>query len=83
MLARKIERLDAVAGSDNVIAMRFQQIVEELHVQFVVLDDQDGLSHLPPHFPKSAVSMPAASPGPACSGMMEYGSADLLRKGKD
>ena len=44
VLAREVERLDAVAGADGLIAMRFQQIVEELHVELVVLHDQDGLS---------------------------------------
>ena len=31
-----------------LVAMRLQQIVEELHVELVVLHDQDGLGHSPP-----------------------------------
>ena len=45
VLARQIERLDAVAGADGVVAVRFQQIVEELHVELVVFHDQNGLGH--------------------------------------
>src|SRR5664280_690310 len=47
VFARQIERLDAVAGADGLVAMRFQQVVEELHIQLVVLYDQDGLRHFP------------------------------------
>ena len=42
VFAREIERLDAVAGADGLVAMRFQEVVEELHIQLVVLHDQDG-----------------------------------------
>src|SRR5487761_2128330 len=47
VLAREIQRLDSVAGADGLVAMRFQEVVEELHVQLVVLHDQDGLRHFP------------------------------------
>ena len=47
VLAREIERLDAVAGADSLVAVRFQEVVEELHIQLVVLHDQDGLRHCP------------------------------------
>src|SRR5450755_1153163 len=47
VFARQIERLDAIAGADGLVAMRFQQVVEELHIQLVVLHDQDGLRHFP------------------------------------
>src|SRR5665213_1596722 len=47
VLAREIERLDAVAGADGLVAVRFQQVMEELHVELVVLDNQDGLRHPP------------------------------------
>src|SRR5664279_2292520 len=47
VFARQIERLDAVAGADGLVAMRFQEVVEELHIQLVVLHDQDGLRHFP------------------------------------
>src|SRR6266851_3528229 len=52
MLAGEIERLDAVARADRPIAMRLQQVVEELHVELVVLHDHDGLGH-PPTFRQS------------------------------
>src|SRR5690349_11044120 len=45
VLASEVERLDPIAGSNGRIAMGFQQVVEELHVQFVVLDDQHRLGH--------------------------------------
>src|SRR5205823_6584279 len=41
-LADEIERLDAVAGARGLIAVRFQQVAEQLHVELVVLHDQDG-----------------------------------------
>ena len=41
--AGKIERFDAVAGSYGLIAMGFQQVVEELHIELIVLHDQDRL----------------------------------------
>ena len=47
MLAREVERFDAVARPDRAVAVGFQQIVEELHVELVVLHDQDGLGHPP------------------------------------
>src|SRR5262249_3027968 len=61
VLAREIERLDAVAGGDGLVAVRFQQVVEELHVELVVLHDHDGLRH-PPTFQASA-PMPRAAAG--------------------
>src|SRR6185312_2651358 len=45
VLAREIERLDTVARADRAIAMRFQKIMEELHVKLVVFHDEDGLGH--------------------------------------
>src|SRR4029077_13627367 len=41
----KIERLDAVAGRHRIVAVSLQQIVEELHVELVVLHDHHGLRH--------------------------------------
>src|SRR6185503_11722433 len=43
--AGEIESLDAIAGADGLIAVRLQQVVEELHVELVVFHDQDGLAH--------------------------------------
>ena len=74
MLAREVERLDAVARPHGVVAVRFQQIVEELHVELVVLDDQDGFGHPPiPHQPRraSAARVPrsaAKQTSPICYG---------------
>src|SRR5262249_38285269 len=45
VLARQIERIDAVACADRPVALRFQQVVEELHVELVVFHDQHGLGH--------------------------------------
>src|ERR1700753_541623 len=50
-LADEIELLVAVAGARGLIAVRFQQIAKELHVELVVLHDQDGLGH-PIPFPE-------------------------------
>src|SRR3984957_7165675 len=43
MLARDVERLHAILGLQDVVAMGVQQIVEELHVELIVLHDQYGL----------------------------------------
>ena len=51
VLAGEIERLDAVAGADRVVAVRLQQVVEELHVELVVLHDQNRLGHSSPLSP--------------------------------
>src|SRR5579885_1339709 len=48
VLAREVERLDAVPGSDRAVAVRFEEIVEELHVELVVFHDQDGFRHRSP-----------------------------------
>src|ERR1700688_4519501 len=45
VFAREIERLDPIAGADGLVAVRLQEVVEELHIQLVVLHDQDGLRH--------------------------------------
>src|SRR6185437_9917335 len=42
MLARDVERFHAVLGLKNAVAMRVQKIVEELHVELIVLHDQNG-----------------------------------------
>src|SRR5580693_3308540 len=53
MLARQIERFDAVARADRVVTVGFQQVVEKLHIELVVFHDQDGLSHPLSSFPKT------------------------------
>ena len=42
---RELDRLHAVERLQGGVAARLQQIVEELHVELVVLDDQDRLGH--------------------------------------
>ena len=58
MLAGEIERLDAVAGAEGLIAVGFQQVVEELHVELVVLHDQDVLAIPSLPLPRSPYSTP-------------------------
>src|SRR5581483_2586389 len=41
----KVDRFEAVAGLDDIVPARLEQIVEELHVELVVFHDQDGLRH--------------------------------------
>jgi len=43
MLARDFERRQPIARLQHAIAVRFEEIVEELHIELVVLDDQNGL----------------------------------------
>ena len=40
---RQIERLDTVARANRLVAMGLEKIVEELHIELVVLHDQDRL----------------------------------------
>ena len=47
MAARKISRLKARARLDRLVAMGFQKIVEELHIQLIIFDDQNFLGHFP------------------------------------
>ena len=46
VLARQLQRLHAVLGLQGVVAVGFEQIVEELHVELVVLDDEHRLPAL-------------------------------------
>ncbi len=45
---REIEHLETVAGLHRPIAVDVEKVVEELHVELVVLDDQDGLAGTTP-----------------------------------
>ena len=54
MLAGEVQGLDAVPGADRGVAMRLQEILEELHVQLVVFDDQYGLAHQSYRLPAAA-----------------------------
>src|SRR6185437_2316799 len=66
VLAREVERFDAVARADRLVAVRLQQVMEELHVELVILDNQDGLWHSPPlTSPESFPKRTTASPGRA------------------
>ena len=43
VLSDQGDRLDTVLGLQCAIAVRHEQIVEELHIEVVILDDQDLL----------------------------------------
>ena len=43
--ARALDRLAAVAHRLGLIAVRAQQVAEQLQIELVVLDNQDFLSH--------------------------------------
>src|SRR5260221_2904063 len=43
MQARELQRLHTVLGLQGVVTMRLEQVVEELHIELIVLDDQYGL----------------------------------------
>src|SRR5215469_2906935 len=65
MLARQFQRFHAILGLQNVVAVRFQQIVEELHVQVIVFDDEDPLTgHLNVPVPDCFASENSAGPDP-------------------
>src|SRR6516165_8516221 len=49
MFARKRERLSAITRSECGVAVCLEKIAEELHVELVVLHNQDGFGH--PRFP--------------------------------
>src|SRR4051812_49017198 len=62
--SHEIERLEAVAGARGLVAMRLQEIAKELHIELVVLHDQDGFCHPAP--PVSRLRQPdAAAPSNA------------------
>jgi hypothetical protein len=82
MPAREVERLDPIASANGVVTVRFEQIVEELHVELIVFHDQDGLWHsISAHFP---VAHSRQSPARPCSGMIgtvmpiSYGKANFI-----
>ena len=60
MLAGEIERFDTVTRADGVVAVGLQQIVKELHIELVVLHDEDGLGH-----PKPSCVLTPGVPGDA------------------
>src|SRR5205814_7483395 len=67
-LADQIERLETIAGAGGLIAMRFQQVAKELHVELVVLHDQDGFGHpVPPLSQETDPAFGALAPSPDLS----------------
>src|SRR6476620_8806883 len=56
-LADQIKRLETIAGTGCLIAVRLQQIAKELHVELVVLHDQDGFRHPVLHSPEDRSGM--------------------------
>src|SRR5215813_9481308 len=48
VLAGEIERLDAVARADGMVAVSLQQVVEEFHVELIVLHNHHGLRYFGP-----------------------------------
>src|SRR5215203_3471459 len=42
---RELDGVDAVPGLQGGVAVRLEEVVEELHVELVVLDDEHGLLH--------------------------------------
>jgi hypothetical protein len=45
----ELDGLDPAARLQDFTAARFQEVVEELHVQLVVLDDEHGFRHRGAH----------------------------------
>src|SRR5690606_21279258 len=45
VLLGQLERVTSVAAGDRLIAVRFQKILEEFHVQLIVFDDQNCFGH--------------------------------------
>src|SRR5215204_4470377 len=61
--AGELERLDAVAGLQGGVAMRLEEVVEELHIELVVLDDENGFLHDGcPAGPKASRARPSPRP---------------------
>ena len=49
VLARQADRLHAALGLNGGVAVSFEQVVEELHVQLIVFNDQNRFLHMPRH----------------------------------
>ena len=43
MLARKVQSLKPVTGLDGPVAVRIEKVMKELHVEFVILNDENCL----------------------------------------
>src|SRR5690606_12249009 len=60
MLARQPERLYAIAGLQGGVAVRLEQVVEELHIELIVFDDENRFRHV--QFLVTATSSSGALP---------------------
>src|SRR5262245_60360493 len=67
VLAGEIGHLEAVARADGAVAVGFQQVVEKLHVELVVLHDPYCLRHLSPSGKSAQERRCAARPVPTTS----------------
>ncbi|GJL97192.1 MAG: hypothetical protein DHS20C06_10090 [Hyphobacterium sp.] len=45
MLARHIKRIQAIIRADSLVAMSFEQIGKELHIELIVLDYENLFGH--------------------------------------
>jgi hypothetical protein len=45
VLARQLQRFPTILCLQCVVALRFQKIVKELHIQLIVFDDENGFRH--------------------------------------
>src|SRR6266550_2304768 len=43
MLTRHVKRFYAIFSLENIVAMRVEEVVKELHIELIVLDDQNRL----------------------------------------
>jgi hypothetical protein len=60
MLTGDFYRLDAAFGAQGCAAIGLQQIVEELHIQFIVFYDEDRFGHAPHLSPVVAIRITLA-----------------------
>jgi len=64
--ARQIQRLDPIAGTDGLVPVRFQEIVEELMFSSLSSTIRTGLRHSPrPFVPRASIApahLPSARP---------------------
>jgi len=45
VFARQFQRLQPVLGAKRVVSMSFEKIMKQLHVQLVILNDENFLRH--------------------------------------
>jgi hypothetical protein len=61
MLTRKVHRFHAVAGLDSLVTRCFDQVPEELHVEFIVLNNHHLLCHVRSHPRPEPAGCPSVS----------------------